>query len=1200
MRVTWAQTGQLHIEEVTTPRTAVRRGATAEPVVPEQFLQSPHVSVEKTLEVTIDPAAVASATRRGEAAVPVLALQVETTGDEAALVVLRHPSGAITFHPSVTSTATRRGAKAGSVQHFNIPIRQAQTAEVRRNMITKAVKAVVLKVAKPVIDKVVDFALPKLARLWEEHAWTKHQLVKGWLRVVPQGNGRPLQLVPGVPDFTDRTLLFIHGTFSNAASAFGSLAQTDFFDKIRPLYGDRMFAFNHFTISESPQTNVENLLSALPDHKQTFDVITHSRGGLVLRTLVERAADLGPQASRFQLGRAVLVASPNEGTPLATPDRWEKTVGWFGNLMEIVNQFAPNPFTTGAEFVSEAIVWLAHHILGDLPGLSSMDAAGKTITDLQGPPAPPAHAYSALVANFNPDQSLLSRMVDAGVDQFFMGANDLVVPTEGGWRVDRQPVDAAQIGCFGPGGNLRPGETSPVMHTSFFVRQETATFIERALAGQPQNIPVVNANAPLPDHRIVRGMAVGASVLPPSAPPTAPMPSPEAAPAETGFVAPSTAAPDTFHLAVLEIPKQVRDEILAGESEPKDAAKLAQENTAKLTRTDKKQKKEKKVALLFASYGGARAVEPFGLRGGAAGKRFHDIIGIHERIKNFTDKQTGSMPSDIEMVRFGTLLFETLFPGDVKRLYDTARSLQSRDRNLDLVFTSMIDWVAEKPWEFAYDPGRKSYLATEEIHFVRNVLTLVPGDALEPKAGPLKILVVSAQPVGLAQLSIDEETQVIKRSFQKLIDADMAVVDVLPRATIPALHGCLSTGKYNVVHFIGHGTYDENKKKSFLLLEDGGGGLAKLDERSAREVFCRRGLDLIFLNACQTSAASPSEFNKGMAQALVAHGVPALVANQYSVLDVSATSFAQFFYWGLAHGMSFGAAAREARISVNYTIQGDPIDWAVPALYARDPNSPLVIPSGAHGVLSVKDGIVAVPEAPEAAASAVIRGARLRDSESGTLKVVVWDMDSALPKLENTLATLNERQARFEFKCRDLSAPLDSFEVKDGRRALRASRLARRLRNTPSELKADYLICITGHPIVDEKGALVYEWYSTTFDIPVLMLSYAGIRDLKPSSVETERALSNGIVALLAAARAKLARHDIPPSTCPLYLGRKPDLAIFTAEQRFDAKCRKQLKQVIGKDLPALEALLRTFDSVKPSGKQTTKRKKAGIAVAVS
>ena len=78
-----------------------------------------------------------------------------------------------------------------------------------------------------------------------------------------------------------------------------------------------------------------------------------------------------------------------------------------------------------------------------------------------------------------------------------------------------------------------------------------------------------------------------------------------------------------------------------------------------------------------------------------------------------------------------------------------------------------------------------------------------------------------------------------------------------------------------------------------------------------------------------------------MAQSLVSHGLPAVVANQYSVLDTSATSFAQHFYWSLAQGMSIGQAACEARIAVNCSMQGELIDWAVPVVYARDPNMTL-------------------------------------------------------------------------------------------------------------------------------------------------------------------------------------------------------------------------------------------------------------------
>ena len=38
---------------------------------------------------------------------------------------------------------------------------------------------------------------------------------------------------------------------------------------------------------------------------------------------------------------------------------------------------------------------------------------------------------------------------------------------------------------------------------------------------------------------------------------------------------------------------------------------------------------------------------------------------------------------------------------------------------LHLIFTSMISWIADLPWEFAYDPERKNFLATSEVNFTR-------------------------------------------------------------------------------------------------------------------------------------------------------------------------------------------------------------------------------------------------------------------------------------------------------------------------------------------------------------------------------------------------------------------------------------------------------------------------------------------------
>jgi hypothetical protein len=203
--------------------------------------------------------------------------------------------------------------------------------------------------------------------------------------------------------------------------------------------------------------------------------------------------------------------------------------------------------------------------------------------------------------------------------------------------------------------------------------------------------------------------------------------------------------------------------------------------------------------------------------------KFGRIIGAHERIKKYTNGRRGRS-LDEEMVRFGSDLFETLFQGGRAQALRRGPLAPDARTVSTFVLTSMIPWIAEKPWEFAHDSGRRSFLATEEINFIRNVLTNVPADPIAVARDRLRILVASAQPVGFGTLSVDQEVGVIRRGFEPLIEAGVVVVDTLPRATPASIHGYLSTGKYQVVHFIGHGTFDEEKNEGCLVFEDDRGG----------------------------------------------------------------------------------------------------------------------------------------------------------------------------------------------------------------------------------------------------------------------------------------------------------------------------------------------------------------------------------------
>jgi len=350
-------------------------------------------------------------------------------------------------------------------------------------------------------------------------------------------------------------------------------------------------------------------------------------------------------------------------------------------------------------------------------------------------------------------------------------------------------------------------------------------------------------------------------------------------------------------------------------------------------------------ALLLASFRNARVLAPFPRGGGEAGQRWRRIIRAHERTLAVLDGRAGarSLPAGRELRDLGRDLFETLFPGDVRRLYDTARSLQGGSA-LDVVFTSMIDWVADKPWELAFDPARREFLAASPVNFVRNVFTAVPADAFPPRAGRLRILIAAARPKEAGPVAAREETALVRRAFQELVTAGLAEIDELPRTSPDRLQRRLAEAPVDVLHFVGHGVFDEKEREGYLLLEDGRGQPRPVSAASLRQIAGRRGLRLVFLNACETGRGGRVDFNRGVAPALVAAGVPAVVANQYSVLDQAATVFARDFYAELARGRALGDAAREARVALTHSTGAEALDWAVPVLFARNPREALCRP----------------------------------------------------------------------------------------------------------------------------------------------------------------------------------------------------------------------------------------------------------------
>ncbi|MCC6913957.1 MAG: CHAT domain-containing protein [Rhodospirillaceae bacterium] len=858
------------------------------------------LSILDSAVLAVDPA------RRMTGAEPhaSLDIQIHRRAGDAYVLMVRHQSGAIDFRLPEDGD-TRRGRNGGGgTLRFSVPL-PAEGSGGRRGPVTKVIKTYLLKVTGVLADKM----MPTLGRAWEQNRWKRAGRAEGLKEFAAlTASGKELQPVARKSristDPAKPNLLLIHGTFSDGLGGFSDLVETlgsdgrTFMEAAASIYGDRTFVFDHFTVSKTPEENARALLAELPDGA-TLDVITHSRGALVLRALASPGI---PDAlkRRIRIRRAVLVAGPNQGTPLASPDRFDRLLTWLSNLMDL---FPANPFTEGVSFIAEGLAWVAHRVVGALPGLSAMDP--KRLAS-SGAMLPRDVEISAIASNFEAPASLLQRFADVGVDFFFNQANDLVVPTEGGWRFGPLADDAVpgpRIGCFGRGGNMA-GEA--LSHISFFSRPATVDFLCRALRGESHALAILEPGTDLPylTRRGAGALLEGSMTSPPLATPLSPPPATAIDLARPQHKPQDESTDEIFYLSILSTDAN------ATQKEP-----VQQEDQKK---AGSGKKKKEPPLLLVATFRNAQAIEPFHISGGDAGRRFYEIITAQREIEAYINGERADsvLPHAHALIALGCTLFETLLPGNVRRLYDVARAEQ-KNRRVNIMFTSQIGWIANLPWEFIYDPARKTFLAASEINFTRNVITGVPGDRFPELSTQLRILVVVAQPLGLAYLGHDQEREVILTGFKRLIDANLARVTVLLDATPDMLHQELETSQHDILHFIGHGEYNQRTDTACLVFENQTGGIQKIEASVLQQIVCRRNIRLVFLNACETGKGGLADFNRGIAPALVEAGVPAVIGNQYSVLDVSATAFARHLYWMLAKGRTIGDATREARVAVN-------------------------------------------------------------------------------------------------------------------------------------------------------------------------------------------------------------------------------------------------------------------------------------------
>jgi hypothetical protein len=162
----------------------------------------------------------------------------------------------------------------------------------------------------------------------------------------------------------------------------------------------------------------------------------------------------------------------------------------------------------------------------------------------------------------------------------------------------------------------------------------------------------------------------------------------------------------------------------------------------------------------------------------------------------------------------------------------------------------------------------------------------------------IKILLLSANPVGTDMLSLDEEVRAITQKVRAAEHRDL--IEIVPAGAVRPddLLQTLNEHRPHVVQFSGHGSAGEE-----IVVCDDAGNPKPISKDALVALFesTRSNVRVVVLNSC---------YSRAQAEAIVSE-VPCAIGMNDSVGDRAAIIFAASFYRAVAFGLSVGTAFKQ-------------------------------------------------------------------------------------------------------------------------------------------------------------------------------------------------------------------------------------------------------------------------------------------------
>jgi WD40 repeat protein len=309
--------------------------------------------------------------------------------------------------------------------------------------------------------------------------------------------------------------------------------------------------------------------------------------------------------------------------------------------------------------------------------------------------------------------------------------------------------------------------------------------------------------------------------------------------------------------------------------------------------------------------------------------RLHEVEMSVIRSYSKVMTRRGTSP-EATALKFGTELADVLLSGETRVFFEECRRLAKASKGqVRVLLETDGDTVSQIPWEFTVDPKIKDDYLALRLSLARHlrVSTPVPPLTVQP---PLRVLGVHAQPHDRPTLDYSQEQESV--AAIQSVSSDLVQVTWLEGDRWSDLSRKLDEGGWHVLHFIGHGGFDEDTQSGFLELSDDTGAALPVPARRIGAAAAASGdLRLVVLNACDSAATGAAGVFSSTAAKLMMEGIPAVVAMQYEITDPAALAFAAAFYEALARGKPVDQAVTKAREIVRATQNS--LEFATPALF---------------------------------------------------------------------------------------------------------------------------------------------------------------------------------------------------------------------------------------------------------------------------